>query len=246
MTLCVITDCPGRPGHGERRVQMEQGNRTDEVWVLGATGRTGRAVAARLAADGVPPVLVGRNRGRLERVGATLGLTHGPKAVVAGTPEAIAAEISRQRPAVVVNTLGDYARTALPIARACLPGGHYVDLAADVPAMLRLAALHPEAQGAGSTLVTGAGFGVLGTQAVVTMLGEGARRPAGSGSTPSPRWPSRPAVWGGARGQHRRRPHHRRTALRGWPAGASPARLRLVPPHAARRRDRDDRRRPVR
>jgi short subunit dehydrogenase-like uncharacterized protein len=157
---------------------MEQGNESGEVWVLGATGRTGRAVAARLAADGVPPVLVGRSRERLRRVGAVLGLAEEPKVVVAGTSEAIAAEVARQRPAVVVNALGDYARNALPIVRACLPGGHYVDLAADLPAMLQLAGLHQEAQDAGSTLVTGAGFGVMGTQAVVAKLGEG--RPAPS------------------------------------------------------------------
>ena len=44
---------------------MESSNRSDEVWVLGATGRTGRAVAARLVRDGVAPVLVGRSRERL-------------------------------------------------------------------------------------------------------------------------------------------------------------------------------------
>ena len=152
---------------------MEQSERSDEVWVLGATGRTGRAVAARLAADGVLPVLVGRNAERLRRVGATLGLAEDVKVVVADTPEAIAAEITRRRPAVVVNTIGDYARTALPVVRACLPGGHYVDFAADLGAVLQLAALHQEAQDAGSTLVTGAGFGVLGTEAVVAKVCEG-------------------------------------------------------------------------
>lgn len=152
---------------------MAENNRSAEVWVLGATGRTGRAVAARLAADGVPPVLVGRDRERLRQVGGTLGHGEGVRLVVADTPEAIAAEIVRQRPAVVINTLGDYVRTALPIVRACLPGGHYVDFAADLGAVLRLTALHQEAQDAGSTLVTGAGFGVLGTEAVVARLCEG-------------------------------------------------------------------------
>jgi hypothetical protein len=35
--------------------------------------------------------------------------------------EAMAAEIRRQRPAVVVNTIGGYAGSAVTIARACLP-----------------------------------------------------------------------------------------------------------------------------
>lgn len=157
---------------------MEQSSRTGEVWVLGATGRTGRAVAAKLAADGVPPVLVGRSRERLGQVAGALGLGEDTKIVPAGTAGEIAAEVARQRPAVVVNTIGDYARTALPIVRACLPAGHYVDFAADLGAMRQLTALHQEAQDSGSALVTGAGFGVLGTEAVVAKLCEGRLAPS--------------------------------------------------------------------
>lgn len=39
----------------------------NEVWVLGATGRTGRMIARRLHEAGVPLVLVRRDRERLER-----------------------------------------------------------------------------------------------------------------------------------------------------------------------------------
>ncbi len=41
---------------------------SSEVWVLGATGRTGRAVATRLHEAGVSLMLVGRDRERLEGV----------------------------------------------------------------------------------------------------------------------------------------------------------------------------------
>ena len=98
-----------------------------EIWVLGALGRTGRAITAELERRDVPIVLVGRNRERLAATGA--------KYVVADGVEAMVAEIRRQRPAVVVNTIGEYAATAPTIARACLPGGHYVDMAADLVAM---------------------------------------------------------------------------------------------------------------
>ncbi|KIF66805.1 membrane protein [Streptomyces sp. AcH 505] len=151
---------------------MAPNEETDEVWILGATGRIGRAVAARLATRGVTPVLVGRDHERLRKVGADLGLGDGTKTVVAGTAEHIAAAITRERPVVVVNTIGDYAKTAEPIARACMPGGHYVDLAADLAAAGRLLALHDDATTAGSTLVTGGGFGVLATEAVVAKLCE--------------------------------------------------------------------------
>jgi short subunit dehydrogenase-like uncharacterized protein len=136
------------------------------IWILGATGRTGREIASRVAARGGTPVLVGRDAERLRKTAADLGLD-GAEVVETADP---AAAIGRHRPTVVVNTIGGYADTAVPIARACLPGGHYVDLANDLVAMPRLLALHEEAVEGGSTFVTGAGFGVLGTEAVVAYL----------------------------------------------------------------------------
>ncbi|HJP74340.1 MAG TPA: hypothetical protein VJ914_08730 [Pseudonocardiaceae bacterium] len=127
-----------------------------DIWILGATGRTGRAIAAKLTAQGLTPAAVDRGLR-----GAT----------------AIAAEITRHRPAVVINTIGDYGATAQAIARAGFPGGHYVDLAADLIAIPRLLALHEDAVAAGSTLITGAGFGVLATEAVVAALCEGRPTP---------------------------------------------------------------------
>lgn len=143
-----------------------------EVWILGGTGRIGRAVTSRLAAQGFTAVPVGRDEARLRTAVADLGLSGEVKVVVAATPEDIAAEIARQRPAVVVNTIGEYATTAALIARACMPGGHYVDLANDLTAVSQMLDLHQEAVDAGSTLVTGAGFGVLATEAIVAKLCE--------------------------------------------------------------------------
>ncbi|WP_410671863.1 hypothetical protein [Amycolatopsis sp. cmx-4-68] len=143
-----------------------------EIWILGALGRTGRGITAALAARGLPVVLVGRDRARLEQAAG------GARVVVADGVEAMAAEIRRQRPAVVVNTIGEYAGSAATIARACLPGGHYVDLAADLGWIPRLFDLHDEALAGGSTFVTGAGFGVLATEAVVVKLCEGRPTPS--------------------------------------------------------------------
>jgi saccharopine dehydrogenase-like NADP-dependent oxidoreductase len=120
---------------------MTQGVPTGEVWIPGATGRIGRAVASCLSAQGVTPALVGRNGDRLREIGSDLGEV---KVVVADSAERMAAEIARQRPAAVVNTIGAYAETAALIARACLPGGHYVDLAADLTAIPRLLDLHQD------------------------------------------------------------------------------------------------------
>ncbi|MDI5970098.1 hypothetical protein POF50_012240 [Streptomyces sp. SL13] len=164
-------------GQTDRQTDERADERTGEVWILGATGRIGRAVAARLVARGRTPVLVGRDRERLRGAAADLGRGDDVRIVLADTAERVAAEITRRRPGVVVNTIGDYAATATVIARACMPGGHYVDLAADLAAVPRLLGLHDEATAAGSTLVTGAGFGVLATEAVVARLCEGRPTP---------------------------------------------------------------------
>ncbi|MBM2614428.1 saccharopine dehydrogenase NADP-binding domain-containing protein [Actinoplanes sp. LDG1-06] len=138
------------------------------IWILGASGRIGSAVAAGLASRGIEPVLVGRNPDKLPA-----------GSVIAAGADQIAAEITRRRPTVVVNTIGDYAASALTIARAGLPAGtHYVDVANDLVALPRMLGAHDEAAAAGSTFVTGAGFGVLATEAVVAQLCEG--RPAPS------------------------------------------------------------------
>ncbi|WP_051851703.1 saccharopine dehydrogenase NADP-binding domain-containing protein [Streptomyces sp. NRRL F-5650] len=153
-----------------------QSTRSGEIWILGAGGRIGSAVTANLAAQGLKPVLVGRESGgdRLREAAADFG----GRVVIANGVDGIAAEITRQRPAVVFNGIGDYAATATVIARACMPGGHYVDLAADLTAVPRLLDLDQEAERAGSTLVTGAGFGVLATEAVVIRLCEDRPTPA--------------------------------------------------------------------
>ncbi|EFH84563.1 saccharopine dehydrogenase NADP-binding domain-containing protein [Ktedonobacter racemifer] len=147
---------------------MSSSRFTNDVWILGATGHVGRAVAARLVESNVLPVLVGRDRERLSQLAAALSKEL--RIIVAASPEEIATEISRQRPAVVINTIGPFTETTVLIARTCLPCSHYIDLANDVISVSALLDLHEEAVAAGRTLVTGAGFGVLATESVVMKL----------------------------------------------------------------------------
>ena len=146
-----------------------------EVWILGGTGRSGRAIAAELLSRGLSPVLVGRDAARLRDAAARAGAG---RTVIAGSAESAAAEIRRQRPAVVINTIGPFTTTAVPIVRACLPGSHYVDLANDVAAVLATLGLDGAAAGAGRTVVTGAGFGVTASESVVVQLCQGRPAPA--------------------------------------------------------------------
>ena len=142
----------------------------NEIWILGATGRSGRAVAAKLRAAQQAPVLVGRDAARLQSVAANIG--GDLRTIAADSMDALTAEIVRQKPAVVINTIGPFTATAFPIARACAPGTHYVDISNEIGSFLPLLALHDAAVAAGQTFVTGAGFGVLATESLVLKLCE--------------------------------------------------------------------------
>jgi short subunit dehydrogenase-like uncharacterized protein len=158
-----------------------------EVWILGGTGRSGRAIAAELLSRGLSPVLVGRDATRLQNAAANVAAqaTIPIRTVVAASIEAAAAEIQRQQPAVVINTVGPFTTTAGPIVRACLPRSHYVDLANDLPAVAALLDLDQQATAAGKTLVTGAGFGVTATESVVVQLTQRRSEQLGRPSDPA-------------------------------------------------------------
>ena len=142
---------------------------TETIWILGGTGRTGAAIATRLAARSIASVLVGRSANRLGAVASRIGAG----TIIANGSAALAEAIRRGRPGVVVNTVGPFLTTAGPIIEACLAvGADYLDLANDMGAVPAILARHTEAVQAGSTLVTGAGFGATATESVVVRLCE--------------------------------------------------------------------------
>ncbi|WP_320783451.1 saccharopine dehydrogenase NADP-binding domain-containing protein [Streptomyces sp. CRN 30] len=144
-----------------------------QIWILGGTGRSGRTIAAQLALRGLPAVLVGRDENRLRAAAERTGSETLPAPSLA----AAASEVRRQRPGVVINTVGPFTATAPDVVDACRgAGSHYIDLANDVTALTAAFETHDAAVGAGHTLVTGAGFGVTATESVVVKLCAG--RPA--------------------------------------------------------------------
>jgi short subunit dehydrogenase-like uncharacterized protein len=144
------------------------------IWVLGATGRSGRGIARRLRDTGHPVVLAGRDAGRLKGMSAGLGDAE----IVSGSLESLLAQLRSAAPAVVVNTIGPFARTAIPVIEACPPGTHYVDIGNELPGVRAILDRHDRAAADGSTLVSSAGFGVLATESVVLRVCEGRPAPA--------------------------------------------------------------------
>src|ERR1700751_5415333 len=139
------------------------------ILLLGATGRGGRAISGELVAGGANVVLVGRDHEKLAAAGGSPDGSVRTR-VASGLTELVGL-IAAEKPTVVVNTIGPFTATSMPLARASLAAGsHYVDLANELEPVRDLLDLETEARCAGVTLVTGAGFGVLATEALVIEL----------------------------------------------------------------------------
>jgi saccharopine dehydrogenase (NAD+, L-lysine-forming) len=150
------------------------GQATSDVLLLGATGNSGRPIAAELAARRLSVRLAGRRRGPLEDFARTLaadGATVDVRTVDAGDAAPLAGAIAGV--GVVLSTIGPFTRQAGPVIDACLAAGvPYVDIANEWPAVRGLLDRDEQARAHAVSLVTGAGFGPAATETLVLRLVE--------------------------------------------------------------------------
>lgn len=138
------------------------------TWLLyGATGYTGRLIARRAAARGLRPVLAGRNAAKLVPLAAELGLEHR----VFALNDAGAVRRGLDGVSGVAHCAGPFARTAMPMARACVDTATpYLDITGEIDVFEALYELGPRAAKAGVVLLPGAGFDVVPTDCVAALL----------------------------------------------------------------------------
>ncbi len=150
------------------------------VVVFGATGVTGRRVAAYLAERagelGAKWAAAGRDPGRVERVLGGIGV-EAPEILVADVadPASLAAMTARTR--VVLDLVGPYTLYGEPVIAACVEqGAHYVDLTGEIPFARRMIdAYHERAAAAGVKVVEVCGFEALPPDLAVLLAAETAR-----------------------------------------------------------------------
>jgi short subunit dehydrogenase-like uncharacterized protein len=150
------------------------------VVVFGATGVTGRRVAAylaeRAAEVGANWAVAGRDPAKLERVLGEIGVA-APETIVADVsdPASLAAMASRTR--VVLDLVGPYTLYGEPVIEACVANGsHYVDLTGEIPFVRRMIdAFHDRAVAAGVKIVQVSGFEALPPDLAVLLAAETAR-----------------------------------------------------------------------
>jgi len=151
-----------------------------DVVVLGASGITGRRVAAHLAEqraeDGPRWAAAGRDPARVESVLAGIGVS-APETIVAdvGDPASLVAMASRTR--VVANLVGPYTLHGRPVIEACVAAGaHYLDLTGEIPFMRSVIDDYDaRAVEAGVKVVQPCGFEALPPDLAVLLAAEAAR-----------------------------------------------------------------------
>lgn len=157
-----------------------------DVVVFGATGVTGRQVAAYLAERAAETDLrwaaVARDAEKVVRLLGEIGVSP-PEAIVAdvGDASSLAAMASRAR--VVLNLVGPYTLYGRPVIEACVAGGaHYADLTGETPFVREIIAdFDGPASAAGVKVVQICGFEALPPDLLVALAAERGRDQWGEG-----------------------------------------------------------------
>ncbi len=129
-----------------------------DILIYGANGYTAGLIIELTQSEGARPVLAGRNP---EKLGA-LANQHGleAKTFALENPAVIAKNLAGI--SVVLNCAGPFARTAEPLARACMKAGaHYLDITGEFGVFEALASLGTTAHASNVMLMPGVGFDVV-------------------------------------------------------------------------------------
>jgi short subunit dehydrogenase-like uncharacterized protein len=117
------------------------------IAVLGATGYTGRLIAAELSRHGAALLLAGRNSGKLAQLAEQIG---GAETSVTDVRDGSALDSLAQRAQVLINCVGPFVDYGEPVVRAAIAAGaHYLDTTGEQP-FVRSVLVHDtwaEAQG---------------------------------------------------------------------------------------------------
>jgi short subunit dehydrogenase-like uncharacterized protein len=138
-----------------------------QVLIYGSTGFTGKLILERLVADGLRPLVGGRDAARVRSVAQPLGLEwrHAPVT----DPDALDEALRGVR--VVLNAAGPFADTALPVVEAAArQGAHYVDVCGEVDVIESLAERHAWWRRQGIMAMPAVGFDVVPSDCLSVLL----------------------------------------------------------------------------
>jgi short subunit dehydrogenase-like uncharacterized protein len=149
----------------------------ENVVVIGATGYTGRLVAAELQRQGQPVVLVGRREAALEQLASELGELAIPMVGDVTSPESLAAVVGAGD--VVINCAGPFSSLGPPVVQACIEAGtHYLDISGEQGFIREVyARFGPAAAEAGVVVAPAMAFEYALGDCAVALVAAGLTRP---------------------------------------------------------------------
>jgi short subunit dehydrogenase-like uncharacterized protein len=156
------------------------GDRDLSVVVFGATGITGRQVAAYLSEraeqGGFKWAVAGRDPEKIGRVLGEVGVS-APETIAADVADPDSLRSMASRTAVVLDMVGPYTLYGKPVIEACIESGaHYMDLTGEVPFVREMIESADErAKQAGVKIVNTSGFEALPPDLLVLLAVETAR-----------------------------------------------------------------------
>ncbi|HVZ06305.1 saccharopine dehydrogenase family protein [Rhodopila sp.] len=146
----------------------------DRLLIYGASGYTGRLLAARARLRGVDTILAGRNPARLEPLAHELGLPW----LGVRLDDPIALDNALRGVAAIVNTAGPFETSARPLVESCLrTGTHYLDVTGEIPVLRLLLGYDTVAVATGVMIMPGTGFVVAAADCLAAHM---ARRMPGA------------------------------------------------------------------
>jgi short subunit dehydrogenase-like uncharacterized protein len=158
-----------------------------DVVLWGATGYTGRLVAAHLlktygAAGDLKWAMAGRDAGKLAEVKAEIGAPASLPTITADAADRTSLDALVRRASVVITTVGPYQLYGSPLVAACAAAGtDYVDLTGEVNWIAEMIGQHDAAaKASGARIVFSCGFDSIPSDLGVFFAEESARARLGA------------------------------------------------------------------
>lgn len=137
--------------------------------LYGTTGYTGELIARQAHAEGLRPILAGRDPGAVGRIAGELGL----ESRVFGLDDAEALERGLAGAALVLHCAGPFSRTSAPMLAACLRAkAHYLDITGEIGVFEACRAHDAAARERGIVILPGVGFDVVPSDCLAKALAE--------------------------------------------------------------------------
>jgi short subunit dehydrogenase-like uncharacterized protein len=137
-------------------------------WMLyGANGYTGNLILREAIKRGMKPVLAGRNREALEKLGSTWNLEF--RVFDLTDPKVICENITGMK--AVLHSAGPFSATSRPMVNACVNEGvHYLDITGEIDVFESILCRDKEAKKHGVVLMPGVGFDVVPSDCLAVEL----------------------------------------------------------------------------